>query len=227
MRLSIVVPVLNEAEGIEGFLHQFDAARRDGHEVIVVDGGSDDETVLRARPWCDVLLASAPGRAQQMQIGVNAASGDALWFVHADTLLRPGTFRSVVAALGRERRTWGRFNVRLSGRHWMFRVIERMINLRSRLSGIATGDQAMFVVRSALARVGGIPAQALLEDVELSKRLKREGRAICLTEKLTTSSRRWETHGIWRTIVLMWGLRFRYFLGADPERLRGQYYGGC
>ncbi len=227
MRLSIVVPVLNEAEGIEGFLHQFDAARRDGHEVIVVDGGSDDETVLRARPWCDVLLASAPGRAQQMQIGVNAASGDALWFVHADTLLRPGTFRSVVAALGRERRTWGRFNVRLSGRHWMFRVIERMINLRSQLSGIATGDQAMFVVRSALTRVGGIPAQALLEDVELSKRLKREGRPICLTEKLTTSSRRWETHGIWRTIVLMWELRFRYFLGADPERLRGQYYGGC
>ncbi len=227
MRLSIVVPVLNEAEGIEGFLHQFDAARRDGHEVIVVDGGSDDETVLRARPWCDVLLASAPGRAQQMQIGVNAASGDALWFVHADTLLRPGTFRSVVAALGREGRTWGRFNVRLSGRHWMFRVIERMINLRSQLSGIATGDQAMFVVRSALTRVGGIPAQALLEDVELSKRLKREGRPICLTEKLTTSSRRWETHGIWRTIVLMWELRFRYFLGADPERLRGQYYGGC
>ena len=108
----------------------------------------------------------------------------------------------------------------------MFRMIERMINLRSRLSAIATGDQAMFVKRSALTRIGGIPVQALLEDVELSKRLKRQGRPICLVEKLTTSSRRWETHGIWRTIALMWGLRFRFFLGADPERLRRQYYGG-
>ena len=225
MRLSIVVPVLNEAQGIERFLHQFDAARREGHELIVVDGGSDDETVQRARPWCDVLLTSPSGRAQQMQIGVNAASGDALWLVHADTLLRPGAFRSVVGALGGVR-AWGRFNVRLSGGRWMFRVIERMINLRSRLSAIATGDQAMFVERSALDRIGGIPQQALLEDVELCRRLKREGRPICLTEKLTTSSRRWESRGVWRTVVLMWGLRWRYYFGADPERLHRQYYGG-
>ena len=160
-----------------------------------------------------------------MQIGVNAASGDALWLVHADTRLRPGTFRSVVRALGDGRSTWGRFNVRLSGSRWMFRVIERMINLRSCLSAIATGDQALFVERNALDRVGGIPQQALLEDVELCKRLKREVRPICLAEKLTTSSRRWEKRGVWRTIVLMWELRLRYYLGADPEGLHARYYG--
>ena len=224
MRLSIVVPVLNEAQGIERFLHQFEAARREGHELIVVDGCSDDETVRLARPLCDVLLTSPPGRAQQMQTGVNAASGDALWLVHADTRLRPGTFRSVVRALGDGRSTWGRFNVRLSGSRWMFRVIERMINLRSCLSAIATGDQALFVERNALDRVGGIPQQALLEDVELCKRLKREVRPICLADKLTTSSRRWERAGIVRTVLLMWGLRLAYFCGMRPERLHKSYH---
>ena len=224
MRLSIVVPVLNEATTIEAFLQQFEAARREGHELIVVDGGSEDLTCERARPRCDLLLESERGRALQLQTGVDAASGDVLWFVHADTLLRPGVFRRVARLMDAGNGTWGRFNVRLSGRQWMLRVVERMINLRSRVSGIATGDQAIFVHRGALEAVGGVPRQALLEDVELCKRLKRHVGPICLREKLTTSSRRWEIRGIWCTILLMWELRLRYFLGADPDALHARYY---
>jgi rSAM/selenodomain-associated transferase 2 len=223
-RLSIIVPVLDEAAGIADTLRQFDAARSAGHELVVVDGGSRDETVERARPWCDVLTSSERGRARQLAQGVRVASGDIFWFVHADTGLAPSLFKSVTSAVERGH-AWGRFDVRLSGSHPMFRVIERMINLRSRLTKIATGDQGIFVTRRTLESVGGIPLQDLLEDVELCRRLKRYADSACLREKITTSSRRWESHGIWRTIVLMWWLRWRYFLGADPVRLHERYYG--
>lgn len=225
MRLSIIVPVLNETQVIESFLQQFEDARRAGHELIVVDGGSDDDTLERAKADCDLALVSERGRARQLQAGVDAASGDGFWLVHADTLLRPDLFRSVVRALERLPNGWGRFDVRLSGSHWMLRIVERMMNLRSRLTGIATGDQAIFVARDALERVGGVPMQPLLEDVELCKRLKRRARPICLRERIVTSSRRWERDGIWRTVALMWWLRLRYFLGAEPKRLHALYYG--
>jgi rSAM/selenodomain-associated transferase 2 len=221
--LSIILPTLDEAGVIAGTLAPLQPLRARGCEVIVADGGSADATVDLARPLAEAVVASAPGRARQQNAGAAAATGEILLFLHADTRLPEDADRLIEAGLRRTEKDWGRFEVRLTGRHPMLRVIERAMGIRSRLSGIATGDQAIFVRRERFRAVGGFPEIPLMEDVALSKALKRLGRPLCLRETVTTSSRRWEQRGVYRTILLMWSLRLRYWLGADPARLAERY----
>lgn len=222
-RVSIIVPTLEEAAGIESTLSRLRVWRSQGHEVIVADGGSADGTLERAEPLCDRVVAATRGRASQMNAGAEVASGEILWFLHADTLAPPDALPLILAALSDPGRCWGRFDVRLSGDHWPLRIVERMMNLRSCLTGIATGDQGLFMRRAAFEAVGGFPVIALMEDVAMSRKLRRLTRPLCLRQRLVTSSRRWETRGVWRTIVLMWRLRLAYALGADPASLARRY----
>jgi rSAM/selenodomain-associated transferase 2 len=221
--LSIIIPCLDEAEGIAATLAALAPLRARGVEVIVVDGGSRDDTVARATPLADLVIAAPRGRARQMNAGAMRARGEILLFLHADSLLPDAADLLIVDGLKRLRRGWGRFDVAIAGRHPLLRVVERLMNLRSRLTGIATGDQAIFVTRSLFTAAGDYPDIALMEDVALSKRLKRFGPPLCLNHRLTTSGRRWEKRGVLRTIVLMWRLRLAYWLGADPAKLALRY----
>ena len=224
--ISVVVPVLDEAGTLARSLLPLQPLRGRDVEVIVVDGGSRDGTPRAAHPLCDRVLAAPRGRASQMNAGVRAASGRVLLFLHADTRLPSGWSGMVRSALESGGRDWGRFDVRLDGAHPMLRVVERAMNLRSRLSGIATGDQAIFVTRAAFREAGGFPDIALMEDLALSRTLRARSRPACLSAAVVTSSRRWERDGIVRTILLMWRLRLEYALGADPEKLARLYRGG-
>jgi rSAM/selenodomain-associated transferase 2 len=223
--LSIVVPCLNEAAAIAETLETLAPMRARGAEVIVVDGGSRDGTPERAAALADRVIEAPRGRALQMNAGAAEARGEIFLFLHADTLLPEGADTLVVDGLARSRRGWGRFDVEIRGRHPLLRVVGALINLRSRLTGIATGDQAIFVTRSLFTAAGGFPEIPLMEDVELSKRLKRFGPPLCLRHRARTSGRRWEEHGVLRTILLMWALRLAYWAGADPARLARCYYG--
>jgi rSAM/selenodomain-associated transferase 2 len=222
-RLSVVVPVLDEAAGIAAMLQSLSALRTRGAEVIVVDGGSRDDTAALARPLCDRLVAAPRGRAAQMNAGAAAARSDVLLFLHADTQLPADADRLILDGLAANESAWGRFDVRIAGQHPLFPVIAAMMNLRSRLTGIATGDQAMFVARSAFAAIGGFPDIALMEDIELSRRLKRLGSPLCLRALVTTSGRRWEKHGVVRTILTMWRLRLAFYFGVAPAELAVRY----
>lgn len=224
MRLSIVVPVLNEEATIQRALVSLQPLRARGHEVIVVDGGSDDATIALAEPLADCVLSTSRGRAFQMNVGAKAAKGEALVFLHADTLLPDGADELISAGLSRH--TWGRFDVHIDSNRSALAMVGFMMNLRSRLSGIATGDQVIFVRREAFAAAGGFQPIALMEDVALSASLKRAGRPACLTEQVVTSARRWERNGVGPTILLMWRLRLMYFLGVDPDRLARIYVRG-
>ena len=223
--LSFIVPVLNEADGIEHFLLSLRACCQQPCEIIVVDGGSSDATVTLAEPHCDHVIVSGKGRAVQMNAGARRSTGTLLCFVHADSSLPPAADENIRAALGDSGRQWGRFNVRLSGCHPLLRVVERLMNWRSRITGIATGDKALFMTRDYYESTGGFPEIALMEDIAMSRKLKSLGRPVCLSQRLITSSRRWEQNGVLRTIVLMWKLRLLYSLGADPARLAQRYYG--
>lgn len=220
--MSIVLPVLNEAQHIESTLAGLAPLRRRGVEVIVVDGGSHDDTVARASALSDVTLEAQRGRALQMNAGAAAAQGKVLLFLHADTLLPAGADRLVEQALA-SGGLWGRFDVRIVGRHPMLRVVAALMNWRSRLTGIATGDQALFIRREAFERVGGFPDQPLMEDIEMSRRLGALAAPICIAERVATSGRRWESRGVWRTIILMWCLRWRYWRGESAQRLAEAY----
>jgi rSAM/selenodomain-associated transferase 2 len=222
MKLSIVIPVLNEAAGIEAALRALAPYRRRGAEVIVVDGGSSDGTAKLARPFADRVIAGPRGRGAQMNVGAAAARGDVLLFLHADTRLPENADRLVLGSLQRPGPSWGRFDVRFDG-GGLLALVALMMNTRSRLSGIATGDQAMFATRAAFEAAGGFPPIALMEDVALSARLKRIGRPLCLAARVTTSARRWQRHGVLRTILLMWKLRLAFYFGADPVRLAQAY----
>ena len=224
--ISIIIPVLNEATALPACLQALQPLRRQDCELIVVDGGSTDNTVAIARPLADRVLATPTGRAVQMNAGAQAARDGILWFLHGDSLPPPAAAASIRAALAESNHHWGRFDVRLSDNRLMLRIVETLMNHRSRLTGIATGDQGIFVRRHAFAQVGGYPAIPLMEDIALSRALKRLGRPVCLRQRLLTSSRRWEQRGIWKTILLMWRLRLAYFLGTDPARLARLYYGG-
>jgi len=221
--LSVVIPCLNEAETIIQLLETLQDARAEGIELVLVDGESIDDTVALATPLVDKLIGSAAGRAQQMNAGAQVATGEILWFLHADCAIRAEFPRQIIAAMATSERVWGWFNVRLSGRHPMLRVIEFMMNWRSRLSGIATGDQGIFVRRELFVRLGGFPAIPLMEDIAISKRLKRCSQPLVLAQRLVTSSRRWEQSGIISTILLMWRLRWAYFMGTDPALLAQRY----
>lgn len=221
-RLSIVVPTLDEAPGIASSLQALSALRQRGHELIVVDGGSRDETVSLATPLADAVLHAARGRAAQMNAGAAHAHAPVLLFLHADTQLPPDADRHVLHAIAAGAR-WGRFDVSIAGRSAWFPLISALMNLRSRLSGIATGDQAIFVETALFRHLGGFAPQPLMEDVELSRRLRAVAPPACLRPRVTTSGRRWEARGVWRTIVLMWRLRWRYWRGATPESLARDY----
>jgi len=218
----VIVPALDEAQAIGATLAALAPLRARGHEVIVVDGGSADGTPDLARPHADRVLTSPPGRARQMNAGAAAARGEVLLFVHADTRLPADADAAIARALAAGR-VWGRFDVRLAGRHALLRVVERAMNLRSRLTGIATGDQALFVRRAPFDAAGGFPEIPLMEDVALSRRLRARARPACLGERVTTSARRWERQGVLRTVVRMWLLRLAYALGVAPARLARWY----
>jgi rSAM/selenodomain-associated transferase 2 len=223
--LSVIVPVLDDAEELDRLLPHLRVECADA-EIIVVDGGSRDRTAQVARAWPRVrYLASNPGRARQMNAGARVAQGDVLLFLHADTRLPPGGTAAIARALEDPAVAGGRFDVCFASPRRTFRVIAAFMNWRSRLTGIATGDQAIFVRRGVFEALGGYPDIPLMEDVELSARLKRCGRIRCLRERVTTSPRKWEREGILRTIVLMWALRFLYALRVDPARLHRLYYG--
>jgi rSAM/selenodomain-associated transferase 2 len=222
MKLSIVMPTLNEAAGIEAALLALKPMRARGVEVIVVDGGSSDGTAALARPLADKVLNALRNRATQMNAGAATAHGDVLLFLHADTRLPEHADVLIGDALARSGRPWGRFDVRFDSGGFL-RVVAALMNLRSRLTGICTGDQALFATRAAFEQMGGFPDLPLMEDVSLSARLKRVSRPLCLHARVITSGRRWRRHGLWRTILLMWRLRIAYFFGADPLRLAKAY----
>lgn len=222
-RLSVIVPAVNEARVIQGTLEALLPVRAAGHEVIVVDGGSSDATARLAEPLADRVLTAARGRGRQMNAGAAVARGDVLWFLHADTLPPPEADQLIIRGLRRSGREWGRFDVSLSGRHALLRAVEFLMNRRSRMTGIATGDQGVFVRRCLFESLGGFPEIALMEDVAMSRCLKRHGRPLCLGARVVTSSRRWERQGIGRTVLLMWGLRLGYALGVEPARLARFY----
>ena len=222
-RLSIIIPVLEEGATIADALAALAPFRARGAEVIVVDGGSRDGTVEAARLLADQVIAAPRGRGSQMNAGAAAAQGDVLLFLHADTRLPPEADRLVVDALARTKRAWGRFDVTIAGRSPFLRVVAATMNLRSRLTGITTGDQAMFMTREAFVRAGGFPDIALMEDIVMSRRLKVVSPPACLRARVTTSGRRWDRDGVVRTILMMWRLRFAFFLGAEPARLARHY----
>jgi len=219
--LSVIVPTLDEAEALPAALA---AARQPGvTEIIVVDGGSRDGTLALARTLADRVLETARGRARQMNAGAAVARGDVLLFLHADTRLPAGYAQAVARALADPRVVGGRFDVRLDATGLAYRVVGRLISVRSRVTRVATGDQAIFVRRAVFARLGGYPAVPLMEDVALSRALKRAGRVACLGETVVTSARRWQRHGVARTVLLMWALRAAYYAGVSPARLARIY----
>jgi rSAM/selenodomain-associated transferase 2 len=222
-KLSIIIPVLNEGESIAATLDALAGMRTLGTEVIVVDGGSRDATIQRARLRADLVISAPRGRAVQMNAGAAKATGDILLFLHADTQLSRHADHVVLSGLERSGRAWGRFDVKIEGRHPLLLVVGFLMNVRSRLTGIATGDQAIFARRDAFQAAGGFPEIPLMEDIALCKRLKRVSRPLCVSERVITSGRRWEENGVLATMMLMWRLRFAYFFGADPKELARQY----
>jgi rSAM/selenodomain-associated transferase 2 len=222
-RLSIIIPTLDEAPIIAGTLQSLAGLRRSGHEIIVADGGSDDATVALARSLADRIVCSPAGRAEQMNAGARAAAGDVLLFLHADSRLPPQADCLILRGLASSDCAWGRFDVRIEGSHRLLRLVESMMNLRSRLTRICTGDQSIFVRRDAFVAVGGYPRQALMEDIAISALLRRVSAPLCLRERCLTSARRWESGGVLRTIALMWWLRMQYACGVAPTRLARAY----
>ena len=214
--------MLDEAARIADALAALSPLRAQGVQLIVVDGGSRDGSVARCAGAADAVLASSRGRARQMNAGARVAVGDVLLFLHADTTLPPDALALIDDALAGH--AWGRFDVRIAGRSRWLPIVAGLMNLRSRLTGIATGDQALFMRREVFDAVGGFPDQALMEDVELCKRLRRHaGAPACLRDKVVTSGRRWDERGAWRTIVLMWRLRWLYWRGVSADRLAAAY----
>jgi rSAM/selenodomain-associated transferase 2 len=221
-RISIIIPVLNEAGTIAGTLASLQGWRRQGDEIIVVDGGSQDATVQLARPLADGVYQAGPGRAVQMQHGASRAHGLVLWFLHADTLPAADAITSIRMAV-RSGLRWGYFRVRFPEPSPLLGLIAALMNARSRISRIATGDQGIFVTRALFEQINGFPPLALMEDIALTRELKRHAPPACLASTVTTSARRWRRHGTLRTILLMWSLRLAYFCGVSPQTLVKYY----
>ncbi len=224
MALSIIIPVLNEATNIVATLSPLQPMRSRGVEVIVVDGGSSDNTLALAAPHCDAVIASDKGRATQMNAGAAVATHSTLLFLHADSLLPEDADFLIAAALASDA-GWGHFTVGIAGTHVMLPVIAWFMNHRSRLSGVATGDQGIFMSRTRFTQVDGFPAQPLMEDVEITSRLRKISAPVLINHNIITSGRRWEKYGVWRTILTMWHIRLAYFFGTPPVKLHRQYYG--
>ena len=225
MKLSIIIPTLNEAAGIGDVLKQLQPMRARGVEVIVVDAGSRDATCDIASRWADRVLLAERGRAKQLNAGAAIADGDALLFLHADSVLPEDGDAWIEKGLNDACFQWGRFDVNIAGAHAMLPVIAWFMNYRSRLTGIATGDQGIFVTRAAFVALGGFPDQPLMEDIAFCSRALDISPPYRVSACILTSGRRWEQNGVWRTIFLMWRLRFKYFMGAEPLKLHQAYYG--
>ncbi len=226
MRLAVIVPVLDEAEQIESCLAALADLRQRGAKVIVVDGGSGDATVRLAAPLCDRVIAAPRGRALQMNAGARceqARNADVLLFLHADVRLPREADRLIFRALGNRRACWGRFDVKLQGRSFGLPLIGSLMNLRSRATGICTGDQAIFVEQGAFLAMEGFAPIALMEDVEFCRRARRLSAPVALSPPVVVSARRWEQAGLARTVLQMWWLRLAYFMGADPQQLAQRY----
>lgn len=223
MKISIIIPCLNEGQSIIATLISLKSIKNANQEIILVDGGSHDDTIDCAKPYVDIILQSKAGRAHQMNHGAKQASGDVLCFLHADSILPDDSYQLISEAMNKQGRIWGRFNIVLSGQHFAFRVIEFFINLRSRLTNIATGDQAIFIRRIEFENINGFAEIPLMEDIEICKRLKRISPPVNLKQKLHTSSRRWEHKGILKTVLLMWHIRFAYFIGTPTDELAKIY----
>ena len=221
--LSIIIPTLNEQAVIVDTLQVLQPLRQAGHQVIVVDGGSVDKTRNLAGPLADSVLLTECGRARQMNFGARFAHHDMLVFLHADTVLPAQADELIIKGFTESGRKWGRFDVRLSGQKWLLRVIERLMNWRSCFTGIATGDQAIFMERRLYQQIQGFPDMPLMEDVAMSRLLKELSQPVCIGTAAITSSRRWEQRGIIRTILLMWILRLGYALGVSPHVLKKYY----
>jgi len=224
MKISIIIPVLNEASLITQTLNILQPFRRNCHEVIVVDGGSKDKSIQIATPFADKVIKAPRGRSRQMNRGAEFSTGDIFLFLHADTFLPAHADHLIIDGISRTGRLWGRFDVRLCGKNPLLRVVELFMNLRSRLSHIATGDQAIFIKRELFESIGGFPEIDIMEDIALCKILKRYGAPLFINQPVVTSSRRWEEKGLIRTILLMWFLRTAYFLNANPKQLVRFYY---
>ncbi len=220
--LCIIVPVLDEAEALAALLPSLQPLRDRGAHLVIVDGGSQDQTLEMARAGADIAFRAPRGRAAQMNAGAAACRADVLLFLHVDTRLPNGADTLILDAVA-QGSGWGRFDVQIDSRRMMLRVVGGLMNLRSRLTGTATGDQAIFIRRELFEAVGRFPEIPLMEDIAISRALKRRGRPACLRAKAVTSARRWERNGTWRTIFLMWRLRAAYFFGADPARLALRY----
>jgi rSAM/selenodomain-associated transferase 2 len=225
MNFSIIIPTLNEEKTIESCLSALQPLRSNC-EIIIVDGGSIDNTRVIAGTLADKVVSSDKGRARQMNNGARYASGNVLIFLHADTSLPENALQLIQQKLNSSRK-WGRFDIQLSGKHFMLKVIAQMMNWRSRLTGIATGDQVIFVTRLAFEKAGQYPEINLMEDIAICKALKKISPPICLKAKVISSGRRWERYGIYKTILLMWNIRLRYFFGADPQILAFLYTNGA
>ena len=224
LKLSIIIPTLNEAGRISAALVALQPFRQRGAEILVADGGSTDGTADIAVLGADNVITAPGGRASQQNAGAQKALGDTFLFLHIDTQLPLDADDLIADALNDRAVQWGRFDVRFDTDQTMLRVVATMMNARSRLTGIATGDQCIFVRRNEFEAVGGFPTLPLMEDVALSTLLRRHSAPECLHNKVTTSSRRWQKNGIWRTIFLMWGLRLAFALGVSPARL-ARWYG--
>ena len=222
-KLSLILPTLNEEANIGVALEAVQPLRRRGVEILVVDGGSSDRTATIASPLSDAVIEAPRGRAAQMNAGAARACGDVLLFLHADTQLPPNADRLILEGLAESERVWGRFDVTIASRHPFLIATAFLMNWRSRLTGIATGDQAIFVRRNVFQACGGFQNLPLMEDIAFSSTLKRVGRPLCLPQRAVTSARRWERQGVVSTIFLMWRLRLAYFLGADPAHLAERY----
>ncbi|MDH5517814.1 MAG: TIGR04283 family arsenosugar biosynthesis glycosyltransferase [Gammaproteobacteria bacterium] len=222
MKISVVIPTLNESDSITNTLKPLQAWRKRGHQVVLVDGGSTDDTANKAELLVDLVLHSEQGRALQMNTGAERAEGDVLLFLHADTIIADNADQLILNALND--RPWGRFNVAFSSSRFVFKIIAFLMNLKSCLSSVATGDQAIFVSKKLFEDVGRFPQQLLMEDIELSVALRRHARSVCLSQKVITSSRRWEKNGLIKTVLLMWLLRFAYFSGVSSTTLKRWYH---
>ena len=225
MKIAIVVPVFNEAltlPRLVAHLAALKATTNQNFELVFVDSGSTDGTEALIEKAGFHVITSPKGRAWQMNAGAAQTTGEVLLFLHADTQLPENAIKIIAANLVGGI-CWGRFDVRISGKPWMLSVVSRMMNWRSRLTGIATGDQAMFMTRVAYQTIGGFPEQALMEDIEASRRLRQLSRPVCISSPVITSGRRWETRGVWATIFLMWRLRWAYWRGQNPQLLAELY----
>ena len=223
VKLSIIIPVLNEAGRIADALIALHPMRERGAEIVVVDGASTDGTAEIAARGADIVIRAPRGRASQQNAGAQRAFGDTFLFLHSDTQLPLNADGLIADALDDPAAQWGRFDVRFDTDQAMLHVVATMMNARSRLTGIATGDQCLFVRRSAFEAAGGFPAVDLMEDIAISKSLRRHSAPRCLRNKVTTSARRWQKNGAWRTIFLMWWLRLAYAVGVSPARLARWY----